>query len=169
MFHLLQNLLEIFPSGEVIISHCHVSLSLSYGTCAADKGTQKCATETTVKQANSVQIFLYKFCMFNSRIPRIKEWQSWKLYMHICSPLWAFLDLHTSFLPSSIFSTGVQCPMKPTTWVCIKISHLHIMSELLPAILLLFRFQNTKKNLSKSWVAQSQSNLTSCNKLFWRL
>jgi hypothetical protein len=55
MFHLLQNLLEIFPSGEVIISHCHVSLSLSYGTCAADKGTQKCATETTVKQANSVE------------------------------------------------------------------------------------------------------------------
>jgi hypothetical protein len=55
-FHLLQNLLEIFPSGVVIISHCHVSLSLSYETCAADKGTQKCATETTVEQANSVQI-----------------------------------------------------------------------------------------------------------------
>ncbi len=86
-----------------------------------------------------------------------------------CSPLWAFLDLHTSFLPSSIFSTGVQWPTKPTTWVCIKISHLHIMSKLLPAILLLFRFQNTKKNLSKSWVPKSQSNLTSCNKLFWRL
>ncbi len=79
-----------FTSGVVIISHCHVSLSLSYGTYAADKGTQKYATETTVKQANSVQIFLYKFCMFNPHIPRIKEWQPWKLYMHILFPPLSF-------------------------------------------------------------------------------
>jgi hypothetical protein len=161
MFHLLQNLLEIFPSGIAIISHCHVSLSLSYETCAADKGTQKCATETTVKKANSVCLIL---------IYQESKSDNHENYICIfCSPLWAFLDLHTSFLPSSIFSTGVQCLMKPTTWVCVKISHLHIMSNLLPAILLLFRFQNTKKNLSKSWVAKSQSNLTFCNKLFWRL
>jgi hypothetical protein len=151
----------------------HLSLSCIiepelWNLCSWQRNPKVCNWDHC-KTSKFCRIFLHKFCMFNSRIPRIKEWQSWKLYMHICSPLWAFLDLHTSFLPSSIFSTGVQCPVKPTTWVCIKISHLHIMSELLPAILLLFRFQNTKKNLSKSWVAQSQSNLTSCNKLFWRL
>jgi hypothetical protein len=53
---MLQTLLENFPSGVVIISHCHVLLSLSFETCAADKGTQKSTTETIVKQANSVQI-----------------------------------------------------------------------------------------------------------------